>query len=100
MGVFETMNEMIIQAIVTTVVASVVGVILSLVRDKVNNPRKHALKTEIGLLYCIYREKKCIPDDVRKWLYGAYDDYKRLNGNSYIDDIMNEMKGWDNDGRN
>lgn len=88
------MSDMILQAIITTVIAAVVGMILSAIRDKINNPRKHALKTEIGLMYCIYRDKEQIPDDVRQWLHQSYDEYKRLGGNSYIDDIFQKMKEW------
>lgn len=52
------------------------------------------LRHSIVLIYFTYNEKKEIPEAQYSSVLGLYDVYYSLGGNSFITDIINEMKNW------
>lgn len=52
------------------------------------------LRHSILLIYFTYNEKKEIPEAQYSSVLGLYDVYHSLGGNSFITDIINEMKEW------
>ena len=52
------------------------------------------LRHSILLIYFTYNEKKEIPEAQYSSVLGLYDVYHSLGGNSFITDIINEIKEW------
>lgn len=52
------------------------------------------LRHSILLIYFAYNEKKEIPEAQYSSVLGLYDVYHSLGGNSFITDIITEMKSW------
>lgn len=52
------------------------------------------LRHSILLIYFTYNETKEIPEAQYSSVLGLYDVYHSLGGNSFITDIINEMKEW------
>ena len=52
------------------------------------------LRHSILLIYFTYNETKKIPEAQYSSVLGLYDVYHSLGGNSFITDIINEMKEW------
>ena len=56
---------------------------------------KDVLREKIMKIYNDYRKDKKLPLSKKEQLEQYYIDYKRLNGNSYIDKYYNRMQRWD-----
>lgn len=53
------------------------------------------LRHDIVQVYEFYKEKKVMPLAVYESTLNLYDKYKAAGGNSFIDEIIVEMKTWD-----
>lgn len=53
------------------------------------------IRHDITQVYETYREAKKFPDEVAASCFNLYDIYKKIGGNSYITEIVEEMKGWE-----
>lgn len=53
------------------------------------------LRHDMVQVYDFYKEKKSIPLPVYESTLNLYDKYKAAGGNSFIDQIIAEMKDWD-----
>lgn len=63
--------------------------------SKQDETSKCIVRHAITQIYYDYKEKKQLPDHVRQDLCYLYNQYKELNGNSYVAGIMKQMEGWD-----
>lgn len=96
-------TELIVTLIVgiAAPVASVIVVILnnratSRKTEKSNqNLLINSLRTNILLIYSIYKHTEKIPSDVYQQACKTYDDYRENGGNSYVHTIMNDMERWE-----
>lgn len=53
------------------------------------------LRHDIVQVYEFYKEKEVMPLSVYESTLNLYDKYKAAGGNSFIDEIITEMKTWD-----
>lgn len=62
---------------------------------KVQNGQKCLLRSDMLSIYYHNREKKTIRQYEYENFVALYDAYKAMNGNSFIDKIYSEVKGWE-----
>ena len=55
---------------------------------------KDVLREKIMAIYHEYKAERAFPTHKKEALVQYYKDYKKLNGNSYIDKYYNRMKSW------
>lgn len=55
------------------------------------------LRHDIVQVYEFYKEKEVMPLAVYESTMNLYDKYKAMGGNSFVDEIVEEMKGWRRD---
>lgn len=55
---------------------------------------KDVLREKIMAIYHEYKTERAFPTHKKEALVQYYKDYKKLNGNSYIDKYYNRMKSW------
>lgn len=55
---------------------------------------KDVLREKIMAIYHDYRAERAFPTHKKEALVQYYKDYKKLNGNSYIDKYYSRMKSW------
>lgn len=55
---------------------------------------KDVLREKIMAIYHEYKAERAFPTHKKEALAQYYKDYKKLNGNSYIDKYYNRMKSW------
>ena len=55
---------------------------------------KDVLREKIMAIYHEYKTERAYPTHKKEALVQYYKDYKKLNGNSYIDKYYNRMKSW------
>lgn len=55
---------------------------------------KDVLREKIMAIYHEYKSERAFPTHKKEALVQYYKDYKKLNGNSYIDKYYNRMKSW------
>lgn len=95
------MIEQIIKSIISYIVPIVLGfVIAKLVGyKKKNDSLKEGLKTllqsNISNTFFYYEPLGKIPDYLYKNVKNEFKAYKDLNGNDYVDDLMDKMKKWE-----
>lgn len=53
------------------------------------------LRHNITDTYEDYKDQKKIPNIIYESTMSLYDNYKKLGGNSFVDDEVNEMKHWE-----
>lgn len=95
------MLETILKSIIGYVVPAVLGFLIAKVVNyrKKNDSLKEGLKTllqsNISNTYFLYEPIKVIPDYLYKNVKNEFKAYKRLDGNDYVDDLMDKMKDWE-----
>ena len=95
------MIEQIIKSIISYVVPAVLGFLIAVLRNyrKKNDSLKNGLKTllqsNISNTYFLYEPLKTIPDYLYKNVKNEFKAYKQLDGNDYVDDLMEKMKDWE-----
>ena len=88
---------------VTTLVAlagevfAVLGVIIPIVMQirKIANGQRCQLRSDMLQIYYHNRETRTVRQYEYENFVFLYEAYKALNGNSFIDKIYEEVKGWD-----
>lgn len=55
------------------------------------------LRHDITSVYQHYKDSAAIPQGIYQSTMELYDKYSKLGGNSYVRDIVEEMKGWRRD---
>ena len=94
------MFEQILKSIIGYVVPAVLGFLIAKVVNyrKKNDSLKEGLKTllqsNITNTYFYYEPMKIIPDYIYRNVLNEFKAYKRLEGNDFIDSIMDKMKDW------
>ena len=53
------------------------------------------MRHDIVSVYEVYKEEKVIPTTVYESTMWLYDTYKAAGGNSFITDVIEEMKTWE-----
>lgn len=53
------------------------------------------IRNTITHIYIKYKDKKKIPHYEKENILSLFEQYKKLKGNSYIKQIVNEMKTWE-----
>lgn len=53
------------------------------------------IRHDITQVYETYKEAKKLPEEVAASCFNLYDIYKEIGGNSYITEIVEEMKDWE-----
>lgn len=53
------------------------------------------LRHDITCVYENYKKEKRIPTQIYQSMIELYDKYKKIGGNSYVKEIVAEMKEWD-----
>lgn len=94
----------IIACIVTTTIGTVVGALIQKAISKTNKviidektERKALvalLRHEIVNVYVAYKETKEIPFFLKESVLIIYEVYKALGGNSFVEQLIREMKLW------
>lgn len=94
-------NEIMIKTILNVVgffATTLCGYLLAKIKDykKRDNNQQEALKcllrSAITSKYYVYTELKEIPTYEKENLVYMYEQYKKMNGNSYIDNIIKEIE--------
>ena len=73
--------------------ASVAGIVVSI--SKVTDGQKCLMRTEMLRIYYNHLEEKSLRQFEYENFFCLYEAYKRLKGNSFIDKVAAEVKGWD-----
>lgn len=95
------MIEQIIKSIIGYVVPAILGFLIAKVinyrkkNDSLKNGLKTLLQSNISNTYFLYEPLKKIPDYLYKNVKNEFKAYKQLDGNDYVDDLMEKMKDWE-----
>lgn len=95
------MIEQILKSIISYVVPAVLGFLIAKVinyrkkNDSLKNGLKTLLQSNISNTYFLYEPIKKIPDYLYKNVKNEFKAYKQLDGNDYVDDLMEKMKDWE-----
>ena len=95
------MIEQIIKSIIGYVVPAVLGFLVAKLinyrkkNDSLKNGLKTLLQSNISNTYFLYEPLKKIPDYLYKNVKNEFKAYKQLDGNDYVDDLMDKMKQWE-----
>ena len=95
------MIEQVIKSIISYLVPAVLGFLIAKVigYKKKNDSLKEGLKTllqsNITNTYFYYEPFNKIPDYVYKNVLNEFKAYKQLNGNDYVEHIMQKMIKWE-----
>lgn len=83
--------------VITTVMSSLAGLIVKSIKDAKTQREatRSLLRTEMVESYYKYRDKEKVPYYIKEaWLHN-YAAYKKLHGNSFIDDLKPEVGEWE-----
>ena len=91
------MLQGIIVFIATTLISSTLGVAGKLIKDSITQREatRSLLRTEMVKIYYKYRETKKMPYYIREAWFHNYASYKKLRGNSFVDDLKLEINEWE-----
>ena len=95
------MIETILKSIISYVVPAILGFLIAKVinyrkkNDSLKNGLKTLLQSNISNTYFLYEPIKKIPDYLYKNVKNEFKAYKQLDGNDYVDDLMEKMKDWE-----
>lgn len=95
------MVEQIIKSVISYVIPGLLGFLIAKVANykKKNDSLKEGLKTllqsNISNAFFFYEPTKKMPDYMYKNAKNEFKAYKQLDGNDYIDDLMEKMKQWE-----
>lgn len=94
------MGEDILKYIITTILGILIGFLGKVIKDYIAGEKleKEALKcllrSNIVTQYYIYRELGGIPFYVKESIMQEFGAYKGLKGNSFVKDLVDEIKSW------
>ena len=83
--------------VITTLMGSLAGLIGKSVKDAKTQREatRSLLRMQMVEIYYEYRDKEKVPYYIKEaWLH-AYAAYKKLRGNSFIDDLKPEVDEWE-----
>lgn len=95
------MLENILKSVISYVVPLILGFLIAKVVNyrKKNDGLKEGLKTllqsNISNSYFYYEPFKKIPDYLYRNILNQFKAYKDLEGNDYVDSLMEKMKSWE-----
>ena len=83
--------------VVTTLIAFLFGLVGKVILDAKaqRGATKSLLRTEMVKAYYKYKEFGKMPYYVKESWYEDYEAYKKLKGNSFIEDLKLEIDGWE-----
>ena len=83
--------------VITTVIGSLGGLIGKSIKDAKTQREatRSLLRTEMVKFYYKYRDEKKVPYYIKEAWLQDYAAYKKLHGNSFIDDLKPEVDGWE-----
>lgn len=90
-----------VQSIAAFVITSLIGSLFGLIGKVIIDARaqreatKSLLRTEMVKAYYKYRNNKKMPYYIRSAWYEDYASYKKLKGNSFVDDLKGEIDEWE-----
>lgn len=91
------MVQSIVVFVVTTVIGSLAGLIGKSIKDA--RTRREAtrslLRTEMVKAYYKYRKTKKMPHYIKEAWFYDYAIYKKLHGNSFVDNLKMEIDEWE-----
>jgi hypothetical protein len=91
------MEEKFIGSIITTLASILVGFVIAEIKNKINKDSvynesiKCLLRGSMVNTYFAYKEIGIMPYYCKQSWYYMYEAYKKLGGNSFIDDIKGEI---------
>ena len=90
------MLNTIITVVITSVTTTLLGcIVLFYNREKARTEGiKCLLRAGIVNQYYEYHDKQCIPFYKKEAIAKEYEAYKALGGNSFIEDMINEINTW------
>lgn len=65
--------------------------------ESMQKNQETSLRHSITEVYYKYKDKKKFPNNVKQDICFLFSAYERLNGNSYVHEIYEEMMQWDTD---
>lgn len=83
--------------VVTTLITLLFGLVGKVIVDAKaqRSATKSLLRTEMVKAYYKYREYRKMPYYIKRSWYEDYEAYKKLKGNSFIEDLKLEIDGWE-----
>ncbi len=72
--------------------------IIKELREQLNNQKNAlqcTLRSDITKTYYTYKDEKAFPIYIKESLVKSHEAYEKLDGNSFISDICEEMKDWE-----
>ena len=94
------MGNDILKYIITSILSLVIGFLVKVIKDYVSGEKierealKCLLRSNIVTQYYIYRDLGLIPFYVKESIIQEENAYKGLKGNSFVEDLVNEIKSW------
>lgn len=82
---------------VLTLLGGVFGMIAKICKEykKIRDAQKCQLRADMLRTYYRNKERKCIRQYEKQNFVYCYEAYKALQGNSFIDDVHDEVMSWD-----
>ena len=83
--------------VVTTLLGSLGGLIVKSIKDArtQREATRSLLRTEMVKIYYKYRDEEKVPYYIKEAWLDDYAAYKKLHGNSFIDDLKPEVDDWE-----
>lgn len=95
------MVETVVKTALNYLVPALLGFLISKLvnyrkkNDSLKNGLKTLLQSNISNTYFLYEPIKKMPDYLYKNVKNEFKAYKQLDGNDYVDDLMDKMKQWE-----
>ena len=92
---------MIIEIVLKWVLPIVLTAIFGLTSKVINDMKTQKmaitslLRSEMVKVYYKYKNEKRMPHYIKEAWYEDYEAYKKLGGNSFIDNIKNDIEEWE-----
>lgn len=94
------MTDKIISTVITFVVSGGLGYCVNVIKNYKNKDQmqgeaiKCLLRANIVNQYYVYKQIGEVPFYVKESLHKEFEAYKALKGNSFVEDIMQEVDTW------
>lgn len=95
------MFEQILKSVISYLVPAILGFLIAKVvnyrkkSDSLKEGLKTLLQSNISNSYFYYEPFKKIPDYLYRNILNQFKAYKDLEGNDYLDSLMEKMKSWE-----
>lgn len=92
--------DKIISTVITFVISGTLGYCANVIKTYKSNDKtqgeaiKCLLRANIVNQYYVYKKIGEIPFYVKESLHKEFEAYKKLKGNSFVEDLMKEIDGW------